>query len=92
MSQDYQHEPSEGNARVHVAEQGLALPYLGVQEDIADDVLEIYDPEPGIDQGEEELLSVRGRQLYDDPDNPYYKIGDDENHTYHEREHEIVVS
>ena len=65
---------------------------VGMQEDIADDVLEIYDPEPGIDQGEEELLSVRGRQLNYDPDNPNDEIGDDEDHAYHEWEDEIVVS
>ena len=77
---------------MHVAQKGLALPYLGMQEDVADDVLEIYDPESGIDQGEEELLSVRGRQLYYDPDNPYGEIGEDEDHAYHEGEDEIVVS
>ena len=44
MTQHYQHEPSEGDAGVHVAQQRLAFPYLGVQEDIADDVLEVYYP------------------------------------------------
>ena len=38
VSEDDEHEPPEGDAGVHIAQQWLALPYLGMQQDIADDV------------------------------------------------------
>ena len=92
MSEDNKHEPSEGDAGVHVAQQRLALPYPSVQEDVTDDVLEVDYPELGVDQGEEELFAVLGGQLGYDPYYPDSQIDEYETHAYHEGEYEIVVS
>ena len=46
----------------------------------------------GLIREEEELLSVLCRELYDDPDYTDSQIGEDEDHSYHERKDEIVIS
>ena len=41
MSNHDEQEPSEGDRRVHVSEKRFPLPYLGVQQAVAENILDI---------------------------------------------------
>ena len=92
VSDDYQHEPAEGYAGVHVAQELVALPYLHVQKAVAEDVLDVLQHGLRGDQGFQEAPPVLGGQLQKYSCQRDEAVCDDERHPYQERQHEVVVA
>ena len=92
VSDDYQHEPAEGYAGVHVAQELVALPYLDVQKAVAEDVLDVLQHGLRGDQGFQEAPPVFGGQLQKYSYQRDEAVCDDERHPYQERQHEVVVA
>ena len=91
VSYDYQHEPSESDAGVHVAQERIPLENLHMQEAVADNVADVFEQYFRIEEGEEKLPPVLGRQLQNQPYEGDKQVDEDENHPGHEWYHKIVI-
>ena len=92
MSQNNEHEPSEGNRRVHVAQKRLAFPDFRMEKAIAEQVLDILQGDLRDEQRLPETTSVLGRNLGQQPDEPGSQPYQHETDADHERNHEIAVA
>ena len=92
MSQDNEHEPSEGNRRVHVAQKRLAFPDFRMEKTVAEQVLDIFKSDIRDEQRLPETTSVLGRNLGQQPDEPGGQPYQHETDADHERNHEVAVT
>ena len=71
MTDKDDHEPSEGYAGMHVAQQFVTFPQLYMEETVAEPVTHIQEHDPGIQQRLEESYPVFLGKLHDDPYGTY---------------------
>ena len=80
MPQDDQHEPAEGDARMHIAQQPVPFPQFDVEKAVAEDVPDILQGGFRSDERQEEPLPVLAGKLQEDPDDADETVSQHEDH------------
>ena len=92
VPQHDQHEPAEGDAGMHIAQDLVALPQLDVDQAVEEDVPDVHPDVFRGDERQQEALAVRPRQLRDHADHRHEAVAQHEEHPEQERDDEGVES
>ncbi len=92
VSKHNQHEPSECDRGVHVAEQWLAFPDLRVEQAVAEQVFDVLQRDLRGHQRLPEPAPVISRNLGHKPDQSHGQPDQHEADADHERNHKVAVA
>ena len=90
VPQHDEHEPAEGDARMHVAQDLVSLPQLHVDEAVQEDILDVFPGCYRVHQGQEEPFPVFPGKLEQDDQETDSAVRQDENHPDREGNHKGV--
>ncbi len=92
MPEHDEHEPSEGYAGVHVAEELVAFPEFDVKQAVEKDVLDVFEHRGRGDEGQEKLPAVLMAELEYDAHHADQAVAQHEYHSKEEWQHKRIES